>query len=47
MSGELPSAKQQAAAKAQSEADRTGEGKERARKLQSEADQAAYPKHGQ
>jgi hypothetical protein len=47
MSGELPSAKQKAASKAQSEADRSGAGKQKARELQSEADQAAVPKHGQ
>ncbi|MFC5699726.1 hypothetical protein ACFPVX_00410 [Cohnella faecalis] len=46
MSGELPSAKQKAAAKAQSIADRSGQGKQKASQLQSEADHAAYPKHG-
>lgn len=45
MSGE-PSANQQAASKAQSEAARSGEGKEKARRLQSDADRAAVPKHG-
>jgi hypothetical protein len=46
MSGEQPSAKQQAASKAQSKADRSGAGKAAAKELQSEADRAAYPKHG-
>jgi len=46
MSGKHPSANQQAASKAQSKADQTGEGKEEARRLQSEADRAAVPKHG-
>jgi len=46
MTGENPSANQQAASKAQSEADRSGAGKQRARKLQSDADRAAVPKHG-
>jgi len=46
MSGEHPSHKQLEASIAQSKADRTGQGKEQARKLQSEADRAAYPKHG-
>ncbi|XEC95442.1 hypothetical protein AB6A23_02375 [Paenibacillus tarimensis] len=46
MPGSQPSAKQQSAAKAQSIADRTGQGKERAKELQSEADRAAVPKHG-
>jgi hypothetical protein len=47
MSGELPSAKQTAASKAQSDADRSGAGKQKARELQSDADRAAVPKHGQ
>jgi hypothetical protein len=48
MSGELPSGNQQAASKAQSEADRSGTDKQKAkaRQLQSEADRAAVPKHG-
>jgi hypothetical protein len=46
MSGENPSAKQEAAREAQSLADRTGQGKAQARKQQSEADRAAVPKHG-
>ncbi|RED64692.1 hypothetical protein [Cohnella lupini] len=46
MSGELPSAKQTEASKAQSEADRSGAGKQKARQLQSDADRAAVPKHG-
>ncbi|WP_186438311.1 hypothetical protein [Cohnella terricola] len=46
MSGKNPSAKQQAARKVQSEADRSGTGKGKARELQSEADRAAVPKHG-
>ncbi len=46
MPGELPSAKQTEASKAQSEAARTGTGKQKARQLQSEADRAAVPKHG-
>lgn len=46
MSGELPSHLQKAASKAQSKADSTGEGKQRASKLQSDADRAAVPKHG-
>lgn len=46
MSGELPSANQKAASKAQSEADRSGVGKQKARELQSDADRAAVPKHG-
>ncbi|GGG66084.1 hypothetical protein [Paenibacillus radicis (ex Gao et al. 2016)] len=47
MSGEQPSHKQTAASKAQSKADRTGAGKQKASELQSEADTAAVPKHGQ
>lgn len=46
MSGEQPSHKQQAASKAQSKADRSGTGKQKASELQSEADHAAVPKHG-
>ncbi|XID92523.1 hypothetical protein ACF3MZ_29350 [Paenibacillaceae bacterium WGS1546] len=46
MSGQNPSAKQEAARKAQSEADRSGAGKREAREQQSEADRAAVPKHG-
>ncbi|WP_169732365.1 hypothetical protein [Cohnella thermotolerans] len=46
MSGEFPSAKQRAASQAQSQADRTGKSKDRASRLQSEADRAAVPKHG-
>ncbi|WP_239616128.1 hypothetical protein [Cohnella mopanensis] len=46
MSGKNPSANQKAASKAQSEADQTGEGQQRARQLQSNADRAAVPKHG-
>ncbi|QTH41711.1 hypothetical protein J4772_29955 [Cohnella sp. LGH] len=46
MSGKQPSDKQKTASKAQSEADRTGAGKEAAKRLQSEADRAAVPKHG-
>jgi hypothetical protein len=46
MSGELPSANQKAASNAQSEAAHTGVGKEKARRLQSNADRAAVPKHG-
>ncbi|MFC4600660.1 hypothetical protein [Cohnella hongkongensis] len=46
MSGTEPSGKQKAASKAQSAADRTGTGKEAAKRLQSEADRAAVPKHG-
>lgn len=46
MSGEFPSDKQRAASHAQSEADRTGKGKQQASRLQSEADRAAVPKHG-
>ncbi|MFD1955021.1 hypothetical protein ACFSL6_12790 [Paenibacillus thailandensis] len=46
MSGEQPSHLQEAARKAQSKADRTGAGKQRAGELQSEADRAAVPKHG-
>ncbi|MFC5470176.1 hypothetical protein ACFPPD_15825 [Cohnella suwonensis] len=44
--GTRPSDKQLQARKAQSEADRKGEGKARAKKLQSEADSAAVTKHG-
>ncbi|WP_169751042.1 hypothetical protein [Paenibacillus beijingensis] len=47
MSGEQPSDKQRQAKSAQSLADQTGRGKERASKLQSEADLAALLKHGQ
>ncbi|WP_181438853.1 hypothetical protein [Paenibacillus sambharensis] len=46
MSGEQPSHKQRRAAQVQSKADRTGVGKDKASRMQSEADQAAYPKHG-
>jgi len=46
MSGKQPSDMQKAASKAQSVAARTGEGKEAAKRLQSEADRAAVPKHG-
>jgi hypothetical protein len=46
MSGELPSANQKAASKAQSKADRSGANKEKASQLQSDADRAAVPKHG-
>jgi len=46
MSGKQPSAKQKTASKAQSAADRIGAGKEAAKRLQSEADRAAVPKHG-
>lgn len=46
MSGERPSHKQVEASKAQSEADRTGKGKQKASQMQSEADAAAVPKHG-
>jgi hypothetical protein len=46
MSGELPSANQKAASKAQSEAAQSGVGKQKARQLQSDADRAAVPKHG-
>lgn len=46
MSGEFPSQKQREASQAQSRADRTGNGKEKASRLQSEADRAAVPKHG-
>jgi hypothetical protein len=47
MSGELPSAMQQEASKAQAEAAHSGEEqKEKARQLQSKADRAAVPKHG-
>lgn len=46
LSGEYPSEKQLAASRAQSKADRSGQGKEKARRLQSEADSAGYRKHG-
>jgi hypothetical protein len=46
MSAKQPSAKQKAASEAQSDADRTGAGKEKSRQMQSEADRAAVPKHG-
>ncbi len=46
MSGELPSANQKEASKAQSKADRSGAGKQQANQLQSDADRAAVPKHG-
>jgi hypothetical protein len=46
MSGEWPSHKQVEASKAQSLADRTGQGKQKANQKQSEADTAAVPKHG-
>ncbi|USG67726.1 hypothetical protein NDK47_10780 [Brevibacillus ruminantium] len=47
MAEKLPSKQKQAAAAAQSRADRTGTGKEEARRLQSEADQSDIIKHGQ
>lgn len=46
MSGEQPSAAQEEARSAQSRADRTGIGKDKASRKQSQADRAAYPKHG-
>ncbi|MBB3112675.1 hypothetical protein FHS18_004776 [Paenibacillus phyllosphaerae] len=46
MSGEHPSEKQLRASQAQSEADRSGQGKTKASELQSEADSAAVRKHG-
>jgi len=46
MPGNQPSDKQIAASKAQSKAARTGTGEEEAKRLQSEADRAAVPKHG-
>ncbi|UVI30850.1 hypothetical protein [Paenibacillus spongiae] len=46
MSGEQPSNRQRKASQAQSEADRTGKGKEQASRQQSEADRSAVPKHG-
>ncbi|WP_256758719.1 hypothetical protein [Cohnella sp. WQ 127256] len=46
MSAKNPSANQKTASKAQSEADQSGAGKQRARQLQSDADRAAVPKHG-
>ncbi|MBB6674477.1 hypothetical protein [Cohnella nanjingensis] len=47
MSGEQPSAGQIKASRAQSKADRSGQGKAAASRLQSETDRAAVPKHGQ
>jgi len=47
MSEKLPSKQKQEAAAAQSLADRTGTGKDRARNMQSEADQSDIVKHGQ
>ncbi|CAH1217806.1 hypothetical protein PAECIP111893_04311 [Paenibacillus plantiphilus] len=46
MSGEQPSNEQIKASQAQSLADQTGNNKEQASKLQSEADRRAVPKHG-
>ena len=47
MSEKLPSQQKQAASAAQSLADRTGENKEQAREMQSQADQSDIIKHGQ
>ncbi|MFM1650714.1 hypothetical protein ACI7RC_01280 [Brevibacillus sp. B_LB10_24] len=47
MAEKLPSKRKQAAAAAQSLADRTGQNKEAAREMQSRADQADFKKHGQ
>jgi hypothetical protein len=47
MAEKRPSEQKQEAAKAQSIADRTGEGVERARDMQSAADQSDIVKHGQ
>ncbi|UFJ42062.1 hypothetical protein LOK74_06070 [Brevibacillus humidisoli] len=47
MAEKRPSEQKQTAAAAQSLADRTGVGKERARELQSKADQSDIIKHGQ
>jgi len=46
MSGEQPSGRQIEASRAQSRADRTGQGKEKSEEMQSAADRAAVPKHG-
>ncbi|WP_192043604.1 hypothetical protein [Paenibacillus rhizovicinus] len=46
MSGEHPSHLQIKASRAQSKADRTGQGKNAASNAQSDADRAAVPKHG-
>lgn len=46
MSGEQPSNEQIKASQAQSLADQTGNNKEQASKMQSEADRRAVPKHG-
>ncbi|GED70304.1 hypothetical protein BRE01_40060 [Brevibacillus reuszeri] len=47
MAEKQPSEQKLKAAKAQSIADRTGVGSERAREMQSEADQSDIVKHGQ
>jgi hypothetical protein len=47
MAEKRPSKQKQEAAAAQSLADRTGIGVERARRMQSEADQSDIVKHGQ
>jgi len=47
MVGKNPSKQQEEARAAQSLADRTGRNKEAARDMQSDADRAAVPKHGQ
>ncbi|MFY0546120.1 hypothetical protein [Brevibacillus sp. H7] len=47
MSEKMPSKMKQEAAAAQSLADRSGIGKDRAREMQSEADQSDIIKHGQ
>ncbi|GAB2720063.1 hypothetical protein ACFQWB_06800 [Paenibacillus thermoaerophilus] len=46
MADKSHSKQQLEAARAQSKADRTGQGKEQASAMQSEADQAAIDKHG-
>jgi hypothetical protein len=47
MAEKRPSQRKQAAAAAQSRADRTGQNEEMAREMQSEADRADLRKHGQ
>ncbi|WNC12605.1 hypothetical protein [Brevibacillus brevis] len=47
MAEKQPSEQKLKASKAQSIADRTGEGVDRARQMQSEADQSDIVKHGQ